>query len=223
MEHVLAEWLHNEGYHHESDKRKFKLFTFSKLLSDTPPLVRNGHIAFRGDVSFYLSSVNEKLLSSLATFLLTDRERVRLGPAHLMVKEVAIVAEPEVSSEGITMVKALSPITTYSTYMIKSRKKTYYYAPHERAWGDALIENLKRKARALSWSSDIDKDLEGAWVRAKRVRDSDKSVSSFKGTVIEAWSGTYELKLPEAYFRLAYGAGMGAKNAQGFGMIGVIT
>jgi CRISPR-associated endoribonuclease Cas6 len=47
-------------------------------------------------------------------------------------------------------------------------------------------------------------------------------VLNFKGTVIKGWTGLYEVKLPEPYFRLAYDAGLGAKNAQGFGCVGVV-
>ena len=44
----------------------------------------------------------------------------------------------------------------------------------------------------------------------------------FKGTVIKGWMGTFEVRLPEPYFTLAYEAGLGAKNSQGFGMIQVV-
>jgi CRISPR-associated endoribonuclease Cas6 len=40
--------------------------------------------------------------------------------------------------------------------------------------------------------------------------------------VIKGWTGLYEVKLPEPYFRLAYDAGLGSKNAQGFGMVEVL-
>ncbi len=51
---------------------------------------------------------------------------------------------------------------------------------------------------------------------------TDQKILNFKGTVIKGWTGLYEVNLPEPYFRLAYDAGFGAKNAQGFGMVEVI-
>ena len=53
-------------------------------------------------------------------------------------------------------------------------------------------------------------------------QERDQKVLNFKGTVIKGWTGLYEAKLPEPYFRLAYDAGFGAKNPQGFGMVGVV-
>ena len=40
--------------------------------------------------------------------------------------------------------------------------------------------------------------------------------------MIKGCTDLYEVKLPEPYFRLAYEAGFGAKNAQGFAMVGVV-
>ena len=40
--------------------------------------------------------------------------------------------------------------------------------------------------------------------------------------MIKGWTGLYEVNLPEPYFRLAYDARLGSKNAQGFGMVGVV-
>ncbi|MGI8911336.1 MAG: CRISPR-associated endoribonuclease Cas6 [Rubrobacteraceae bacterium] len=117
----------------------------------------------------------------------------------------------------------LSPITAYSTLSTPDgRKKTYYYAPQEKEWGESLIANLGRKAKALGWAADIDRDLEESWVRPYKVRMTDQKILDFKGTIIKGWTGLYEVNLPEPYFRLAYDAGFGAKNAQGFGMVGVI-
>jgi CRISPR-associated endoribonuclease Cas6 len=45
----------------------------------------------------------------------------------------------------------------------------------------------------------------------------------YRDTVIKAWSGIYELDLPEPFFLLAYDSGLGSKNPQGFGMVEVIT
>ena len=204
MDQALAAELHDGGYHGEGDKRKFKLFSFSRL------------VVHRGlEASFFLSSVDSNVLRSVAERLLVERPPVRLGSANFDVKEVAVVAEPQVPP--VLRVRTLSPITTYSTFRVNGRKRTHYYSPQQaEAWSDALVENLKRKARALRWEADPDKDLQEAWIKPCKVR---RRTSEFKGTVIEAWSGTYEVKLPAPYFRLAYDAGLGAKNAQGFGMI----
>ncbi len=102
------------------------------------------------------------------------------------------------------------------------RTKTYYYAAGER------VERGPRRqpqaqAEALDWDVDVDEDLREAWVRPYKVRRVDQKIFDFKGMVIKDWTSIYEVSLPEPYFRLAYDAGFGAKNAQGFGMVGVVN
>ncbi len=218
LDQALSEWLHEEG--HTYGQRRFKLFTFSRLFGKRE--TRNGHIGFGGPVHFYLGAVDARVLGSLAEHLLT-KPAVRLGAARCRVAEVGVEPEPEIDPAKPVLVKALAPITAYSTLSTPDgKKKTYYYAPQEREWSEALISNLGRKAKAAGWAADVDEDLKGAWVRPYKVRMTDQKILDFKGTVIKGWTGLYEVNLPEPYFRLAYDAGFGAKNAQGFGMVGVV-
>src|SRR5215212_4956256 len=218
LDHALSKWLHEKG--HAYGERHFKLFTFSRLFGKRE--AGKGRVRFLGPAHFYLGSVDAQILSSLAEHLLT-KPAVRLGNAECRVAEVGVEPEPEVDSTKPMRIRTLSPITAYSTLQTPDgRKKTYYYAPQEREWGEALISNLMRKAKSLGWEADVEEDLKGAWVRPYKVKSADQKVLNFKGTVIKGWTGLYEVKLPEPYFRLAYDAGFGAKNAQGFGMIGVL-
>lgn len=217
LDRALASWLHEKGNAHGS--RSFKLFVFSRLFGERSMGV--GRIRFNGPFHFYLSAVDAEILGSLAEHLL-KKPVVRLGKAECRVQEVGVEPEPEIQLAKPIRVKTLSPITAYSTLnTADGRKKTYYYAPTEKEWSEALIANIGRKAKALGWASDTDGDLSEAWVRPYKVRSGNQKVLNFKGTVIKGWTGLYEVKLPEPYFRLAYEAGLGSKNAQGFGMIAV--
>jgi CRISPR-associated endoribonuclease Cas6 len=196
------------------------LFAFSRLFGKRN--TNKGQIEFEGPVHFYLSSVDAEILGSLAEHLLKNPS-VRLGKAECLVQEVGVEPVPEIDVTNPVRVKTLSPITAYSTLtMPDGGKKTYYYAPQEREWNEALISNLGRKAKALGWAADVDEDLKETWIRPYRVKSADQKILIFKGTVIKGWTGLYEAKLPEPYFRLAYDAGFGAKNAQGLGMVEVV-
>jgi CRISPR-associated endoribonuclease Cas6 len=143
LHQALSSWLHEEG--HAYGTRRFKLFTFSRLFGKRK--VENGHVCFGDPAHFYIASVDAQVLDSLAEHLLT-RPTVRLGSGRCRVVEVAVEPEPEVEPAKPVLVKALSPITAYSTLQKSDgSKKTYYYAPQEGEWGEALISNLKRKAR----------------------------------------------------------------------------
>jgi len=58
-------------------------------------------------------------------------------------------------------------------------------------------------------------------IRPFKVSSRDEHVVKFKGTVIKGWTGVYELDLPLELWEMAYHAGLGAKNSQGFGCIGL--
>lgn len=219
LDHALSEWLHEEG--HAYGERRFKLFTFSRLFGKRESM--NGKIGFSGPVHFYLGAVDTEVLGSLAQHLLT-RPTVRLGNSKCRVTEVGVEPEPDVASLEPVRIKTLSPITAYSTLQTPDRrKKTYYYAPQEKEWSESLVSNIARKAKALGWETDIDSDLLDTWIRPYKVKSADQKILNFKGTIIKGWTGLYEAKLPEPYFRLAYDAGFGSKNAQGFGMVGVVN
>ena len=218
LDRALSEWLHEKG--HAYGARRFKLFTFSRLFGKRETM--NGHIGFTSPIHFYLGAVDTEVLGSLAEHLLT-KPTVRLGNSKCRVTEVGVEPEPEIASGQPMRIKTLSPITAYSTLTTPTgAKKTYYYAPQEKEWGESLVSNIARKAKALDWATDVDEDLKGAWVRPHKVRSGNQVILNFKGTWIKGWTGLYDVKLPEPYFRLAYDAGFGAKNAQGFGMVGVV-
>jgi CRISPR-associated endoribonuclease Cas6 len=209
----LAHWLHNEGVTFE--KRHFRLFTFSRLFGKYK--IADGTIEFSGPFRLHVGSVHNEMLQSLATHLLRSPS-VQIGKEFCDVKRIEVEASPDYHSPA--KVRTLSPITVYSTLETpEGKKKTYYYSPFEREWEEQLLANLKRKALALSWEKSLVEQVEGGRIRSFRVTKRDLRIMKYRNTVIKAWTGLYEIDLPEAFFRLAYDSGLGAKNAQGFGCI----
>ena len=113
----------------------------------------------------------------------------------------ACEVEPLAEVSRPVRVQALSPIATYSTLMTADgRKKTYYYSPFEREWEEQLLANLRRKAQALGWEKVRLSGLEGAHIRPIKVDKRDLRIMNYRETVIKAWTGVYELDLPEPFF-----------------------
>jgi len=218
LDEALAEWLHNRGYNY--GKRRFKLFTFSRLLSrkrNFDPEKKT--ITFTGPVRLKVGSLDVELLESLAVHLVRHRE-VKLNGTSC--RFTAVEVEMPVKARGPVTVRTLSPIVVYSTLKDASgRKKTYYYNPWEREFQEKILENLKRKWAAFRKGEDPP-PMEGAYIKPVKVSKRNEAIVKFKGTVIKGWTGIYELYLPEPYFSLAYDAGLGSKNSQGFGMVEVV-
>lgn len=217
LDGALSRWLHDEGYRFE--KRRYKMLVFGRLEGRYDRTAVG--LAFRSGVRLRVRSVNADVLSSLAEFLLA-KKNVRLGRSPCHVGEISLIPDPVVNASIPIEMRAVTPVVTYSTLQLPSgRKTTHYYAPMEQDWSDLIVSNLVRKAYALGvWASR--EVPEGAQVCPLRVGRGDEVFSSFKGTVIRGWLGTYKVALPEELFWVGYNAGFGSKNTQGFGLMEVI-
>ena len=211
LEDKVASRVHTDGFPDPRSLRRLRLFTFSRLFGRWR---REGeHILFRGPVVLVVASPWNRFISSLATELLLS------GAFQVNGQEVWVEG---ISVEGLpayrcpVRVRTLSPITVYSTLRGPGgKRKTYYYSPFEQEFSGLLVKNLARKVRA--WEGR-EVEAEGE-IRPIKVSKRNEHVLKYKGTVIKAWSGVYELELPEALFRMAFDAGLGTKNSQGFGCI----
>lgn len=96
-------------------------------------------------------------------------------------------------------------------------EKTYYYAPGELEFEQLIRQNLIKKAQAF-----YDEDWSQLPFTIKflgSVCSSQQKIIFFKSTVIKGWMGRFSLAGDPHMLKLAYDAGIGGKNAQGFGMI----
>ncbi len=217
VDRALANWIHEEGYRYH--KRRFKLFTFSRLLGANRRFdPRTKTIVFKGTLFLKIASVNNDILESLATHFI-KRGEITLSNNRCEVMAIEVEAPPRYNSP--LLVHALSPIVTYTTFMDpQGRKKTYYYNPREEEFQEQILANLMRKAKALSNGRTIP-SLKEAYIRPVKITSRNQVITLFKGTVIKGWRGIFEIHLPKEYFSLAYDSGLGSKNSQGFGMIEV--
>lgn len=216
LDWAISSRLHDEGI--SFGKRQFRFFTFSRIVGKY--CIAGKQIEFTGPAQIHIGSVHEEILESLVKHLLTSGV-ILLGEKQCELLRVEVEEKPKIN--GPVRVKTLSPITTYSTLTTgDDRKKTYYYSPTEHDWEIQLLANLWRKSQALGWDQKDPKGLDGARIKPIRVGKKDVRIVKYKGTVIKGWTGIYELDLPEPFFNLAYDAGLGSKNSQGFGMLKVI-
>lgn len=208
----LAEKIHEEGFKDPETERKFKLFTFSRLIPEGRVQVKEGKITFYGNLSLTVASPLGEFIQSFAMNLIKSGNIILFGQ-NLILNSVAVEGLPEYKER--ILVKTLSPITVYSTLTsADGRKKTYYYSPFEREFEKLIIENLNKKLRALTGKTS----LEGS-VKPYRVNSRNQRIVIYKNTVIKGWDGIFELRLPPELYDLAFDTGLGAKNSQGFGCI----
>jgi CRISPR-associated endoribonuclease Cas6 len=211
----VATKLHNKGYKYE--KRKFKLFTFSKIFCDSL-CKKKEYFSVTCPFYFYFSSADENITKNLALNLLKN------DIGYLQSNKIKVVSVEFCSSPQFTKavtIKLISPITIYSTFKKEDgTKKTYFYNPMEKEFVKLLKSNSLKKYELVNGSKYTGNfNIEPLKFSIKR----NFHILKYKGTVIHGYSGIYKLEAEEDMIKTLYLCGLGSKNSQGFGMFELIT
>ncbi len=213
---ALKSYLHERGFAYEN--RRFKLFTFSRLMSGAVRYDRDtGSLLLNPPIYLVICSPVSFILQEIGTGLLR-RGRLRLGPARLEVREM-YTAAPRVTQNTIR-VRMLSPLVVYSTLpTANGRKFTYYYSPFEPRFSELVRENLAKKYALVHGRPAF---ADGFAIRPVGVTEKDHKITRYKDTIIKGWMGKYELSGDPDLLQVALDAGLGSKNSQGHGCCALV-
>ena len=211
----LSAFLHQEGFLYE--KRSFKLFCFSNLMGRYRIHRGEKTIEFAPPFKLIVSSPIERFIQELAETLLKKPE-IDLQGQQVLIESIEIYPTPDI--DGELLVKMLSPMTMSSTLKTAdNRTKRYYYAPFEKDFSPLIEANALKKYQAFHKTPADGLRLE---VTPERVNKNCEKILNFKDTVIKAWTGVYRLQGSPELLHIAYACGLGGRNSQGFGMIGIL-
>jgi CRISPR-associated endoribonuclease Cas6 len=207
----LAHFLHDVGY--TKEKRRFKMFTFSRLYGTYRIHRHEKKIEFFDQVTWYISSALDSLIVNLAQNYLL-REQFALNGQPIYIEETA-VKRLEISEKHSYQIRMLSPLTVYSTYENQyGEKRTHFFSPFDAEFSKMVEKNFYNKFQAYFQQAPTEK----VTISPIRVTKRDKVITVFKGFRINAWNGMYEIQAPLPYVKFMYDVGIGSKNSQGFGM-----
>ena len=145
LDKAIASFLHDEGYKFE--KRKFKFFTFSRIISKAR--IKGRDIEFTSPLRIVISSPLEKILRSLVKHLIRAKE-IKIGNNSLYLNSISVGFKPRLKDKDEIKIKMLSPVTIYSTLKTEEgKKKTYFYNPKEKEFSSQIKNNLIRKYKTL--------------------------------------------------------------------------
>ncbi len=186
---------------------------FSRLLGKMNYNPQEG-FTFYPPVSLLIASPKVDILESLSHFLVKRRE-LSLGNNKVWTESVEVMMEKKFTKR--VQVEMLSPVVTYSTlYTQEGKKKTYYYNPQEKEFGEKIRDNLIKKYLLVN-DSPLDDNLQFDIVPL-RVNKNHEKIIVYKQTVIHGWMGQYEITGNPELIKVSYDAGLGSKNSSGFGM-----
>ena len=207
----LSKFLHDYGF--TLGKRKFKMFTFSRLQGKYK--IIKDKIKFSPPVYLTISSPLDRFISELGNTLLKT-DNLELVKNKVYVESIKVHPEPEIKDE--IKIKMLSPVVVYSTLITKDgKKKTYYYSPYEEEFTKLIDENLRKKYEAL-----YKKKPRARKLKIKIISKPKEKILLYRDTVIKGWLGTFILNGNRKLLKLSYYTGLGSKNSQGFGMFEVV-
>ncbi len=218
----LAEQIHTRGIKDPESHRGLKLFTFSRLLSAKKPILEREKkkITFSFPLTWIVASPIKEFIISLYNNLIrhqtiyipsTDSSKKQvLQINHIWLTPSPVFKQP-------VLVETLSPITVYRTVEKNGKPLTYYFSPLEPEFNELILLNLQRKYRTLTGKNI---PIDNAYIKPVKVANRE-NIIYFKNTIIKGWSGIFEISLPEELFPIAFSCGLGAKNSQGFGCIGI--
>ncbi|MEY8765058.1 MULTISPECIES: CRISPR-associated endoribonuclease Cas6 [Clostridium] len=219
LQAVILNWLGNENYQkfihdfgYKVGKRKYKLFTFSKIYGKFKIDRERKTIDFFDNAHFTISSLENKFLSYLATNVI-EKDNFKFGNNIVNVNSIETVNN-KISEREEVYTK--SPIVMYSTFKNYKGNKTYYYSPLEREFSELIRKNLIHKYEAYYNKLPLRDDFSISPINKKGLKER---VVIYKDYVIKGWDGEFLLEGSEELMNIAYNAGIGSKNSQGFGCV----
>ncbi len=204
----FSAFLHDTGYQY--DAHNYKLFCFGLLQGSYRVQVPN--IIFEGDVVLEVRSPFPDFIALLAKQITQQKEFALHGQA---IKIVELMQEETSISKSNILVKMQAPLCLSKTIYNGEKKFTQYATPLDSDFSAQMNQNFVRKYRA-AYHCEPPCDIK---IEAERVSSKDKYVTKFKNQIyITAWRGVYRLQGSPAALTFLYDTGLGARNAQGFGM-----
>ena len=222
----LATKLHNQGF--ILGKRKFKLFTFSRIL-EKGKLFQGDRLKEKANriglkntnkemllfrrITFFFSSPFEDIIGDFGNKTLQEKEFNIIGQ-NLFVSNIEVLTQPRL--ENKLLIRMLSPVTIHSTSDKTGDEKAYYYHPYEKEFTNLIEKNAKKKFLLV-----YKREADGLNLKIRPFKFSDelnKKVIKFKGSPITGYTGIYELSGSRELIAVTYDAGLGDRNSEGFGM-----
>lgn len=202
-------FLHDYGY--TDEQYAFKLFVFGQI--EGQHKVHLPYITFYDQIAF-------EVRSPMDAFCQVFWQGVMHAPSYeLNHQEMDLLGcvscRRQIGTDHVKL-RMLSPLTVSTTYYTdEGKKKTYYYAPSDEDFKEALVSNYKRR-----WQSAfIDMAPPEIAVKPLHVTAQDKFVTRFGGKIyITGWNGIYLLEGDPLALTFLYDAGLGARGSQGFGL-----
>lgn len=211
----FATMLHDEGF--KAERRTFKLFTFSRLVTDRHRFIGDRLLLESPIVYLQVSSPVRDFIEHFVSGLFHS-EAFEIAGSQFTLAEAETIAPPEFSEH--MAFRALSPLTE----SVRDEQGRVRYLDLEDDWSELIGRNLVRKYIALHSSEPADKRLRLEWDSVyitkaqKRNRRLSALIEINQGIKVRGWLAPFAVEGSKELIEIGYEAGFGKSNAMGFGM-----
>jgi len=206
----LSYFLHDKGF--INNGRTFKMFSFSRIVGKYR--IKDKEINFGNKIQITISSPLDDFCKSIANNMLQSKD-LYLGQNKIRTEQIEINDQYVTKNEIV--VKTLSPIVAYSTFLRPdNRKYTCYFMPKEPDFNRLIRDNLIKKYNILT-NKTIESDIEVIPLGLVK-----QNLTYYKGTIIKGVSGRFLIKGAKELLQVGVDTGFGSKNSQGFGCVKIV-
>jgi len=225
----FSEFLHRQGY--SFGKKRFRLFTFSKLSLGEFRLSGDRIILSGDDVSLVVSFFIDNALLHFIKGLFID-QRFSLGDikssVEFVVRNIQSLPEPCIM-EQMTF-RCLSPICVSRPRNDNGKLRADYLSPVDPDFAPLLFENLIAKYIAATGHDNTETnaliraaDKTGRFDLLSQPRSKLITIKAYtpQETKVKGYEFDFTLKAPAELLKFGYASGFGEKNSLGFGCVEV--
>ena len=219
----FAAMLHDTGF--EVAGRRFKLFTFSRLMPRASHVAGGNLVLDDPQVELLISSPLREFVETFVAGLFQS-ETFRIDREEFHLEAAQTLAAPEFSSP--MTFRALSPITETVPEAGREHARFLSVNDSDELWSEIIGRNLSRKYVALHQTEPEDTSLRWEWdreyieqyeSRGKRASVLLSIGSGPEEIKVRGWLAPFTVSGSIELIRLGYEAGYGSRNSIGFGMV----
>lgn len=216
----FSEWLHNNGY--SANKKKFKLFTFSRL--HIPQYKIDGsflHI-LSDNVVWYVSFLPERSTNEFIKGVFSQQE-FDLGNRQCRVR-CCIESVEMVSTPMYAETMHFSLLSPICITLKRSDGSNEYISPSHPNAEKLILTNLLDKYLAINNKEYPDRDFPFS-LKIKTTPKSTRTTikaGTPKESKLRGYMCDFQLTAPQELMKIMYEGGIGGKNSMGFGMCEVM-
>lgn len=207
----LGFFLHEEGF--QAGNRRYKMLLFSRLFPKSAKPVDTGLI-MSPPIRWWVSSPLSGPIEALAKTMLTEME-VSIGQTRMYVERIEL--EPQPKFEGRLLCETISPIIASTGVQRGEKLHKKFLSPNDDNFWKVIESNLFGKANSLGIELSP-----GARVRFECIGAWRSRLWMSQNTQVRGYEGRFYMEGNETLLQLAYDAGLGERNSQGFGMFRVL-